>query len=417
MKSVWNEQQQEIRDFYEQVALKRVRPSAAARDVTLTFDRQIWRDLGASGLFGLHMPEEFGGRGLGLREFAAALEGFSRGSQDMGVLVSFVAQVGLVQAGLLSYGTEEQKQRWLPGLIRGELLGSFAITEQGCGSDVRAMKLAASQELDGFRINGQKWNITNAPQADVVMTFAHVEGAGEKSVTCFITGTDVPGLERSEPFELLGNRGTPIGAFNFNNVLLPESAVVGGVGGGLNVLYFAFLVERVLTGLVITGCMEPLMEDCLRYSQERMAFGRPIGDNQYIQGQIVEMYCQIEVLRSVLLRAMDSMEQGVDCSSLASLVKMIATESLHEACINAIRIHGNSGYRRDKYFERLLRDSIGVFFAGGTIEIHRHVIWTNLVEGFRRGEQAREGLNLGVYQHQNQNPATAFSKPREEAFA
>jgi len=416
MKSVWNEQQQEIRDFYEQVARERVRPSAASRDITLTFDRQIWRDLGASGLFGLHMPEEFGGRGLGLREFTAALEGFSRGSQDMGVLVSFVAQVGLVQAGLLSYGTEEQKQRWLPGLIRGQVLGSFAMTEQGCVSDVRAMKLSATQELNGFRINGQKWNITNAPQADVVMTFAHVEGAGDKSVTCFITGTDVPGLERSEPFELLGNRGTPIGAFNFNDVLVPESAVVGGVGGGLNVLYFAFLVERVLTGLVITGCMEPLVEDCLRYSQERLAFGRPIGENQYIQGQIVDMYCQVEVLRSVLLRAMDSMEQGVDCSSLASMVKMIATESLHEACLNAIRIHGNSGYRRDKYFERLLRDSIGVFFAGGTIEIHRHVIWTNLVEGFRKGERMRDGLNLGVYQ--NQNPATtAFSQPAEEAIA
>ena len=410
MKSVWNEQQQEIRDYYEQVGRERVRPSAAERDLTLTFDRQIWCDLGASGLFGIHMPEEFGGKGLGLREFAAALEGFSRGCQDMGVLVSFVAQVGLVQAGLLSYGTEEQKQRWLPGLIRGELLGSFAITEKGCGSDVRAMKLSATQDLHGFRINGQKWNITNAPQADVMMTFAHVQGIGDKSVTCFITGTDVPGLTRSEPFELLGNRGTPIGAFDFNNVLLPESAVVGEVGGGLDVLYFAFLVERVLTGVVITGCMEPLVEDCMRYSQDRLAFGRPIGDNQYIQGQIVDMYCQIEVLRSVLLRAMDSMEEGADCSSLASLVKMIATQSLHEACLNAIRIHGNSGYRRDQYFERLLRDSIGVFFAGGTIEIHRHVIWTNLVQEYQRGSRQRAGLNLGVYQNQT----TAFSRSYQE---
>lgn len=414
MKPVWNEQQLEIRDYYEQVALQRVRPSAAERDQNLSFDRQIWRDLGASGLFGLHMPEEFGGQGLGLREFAAALEGFARGCQDMGVLVSFVAQVGLVQAGLLSYGSDQQKQRWLPGLIRGELLGSFAITEQGCGSDVRAMKLAAHQELDGFRLNGQKWNITNAPEADVVMTFAHVQDVGERSVSCFITATDVAGLERSEPFELLGNRGTPIGAFDFNDVLLPPSALVGEVGQGLDVLYFAFLVERVLTGLVITGCMEPLMEDCLQYSQERQAFGRPIGDNQYIQGQIVEMYCQVEVLRSVLLRAMDSMEQGEDCSSLASLVKMLATENLHQACINAIRIHGNSGYRRDQYFERLLRDSIGVFFAGGTIEIHRHVIWNNLISELNQGKRSRQGLNLGVYQKAD---VTAFTQPTEEALA
>src|SRR5690606_12652351 len=169
-----------------------------------------------------------------------------------------------------------------------------------------------------------------------------------------------------------------------------------------------FLVERVLTGLVITGCMEPLVEDCMRYSQERLAFGRPIGDNQYIQGQVDDMYCQIEVLGSVLLGAMDSMEEGTGCSSLASLVKMIATQSLHEACLNAIRIHGNSGYRRDQYCERLLRDSIGVFFAGGTIEIHRHVIWTNLVQEYQRGSDQRAGLNLGVYQNQ----ATAFSRPQ-----
>lgn len=414
MKSVWNEQQQDIHNFYEQVGRERVRPSSAERDHQLTFDRQLWRELGATGLFGLHMPLEWGGKGLGLREFAAALEGFSSGCQDMGILVSFVAQVGLVQAGLLSYGSEAQKQRWLPGLIQGELLGSFAITEQGCGSDVRAMKLRATPDLNGFRVNGQKWNITNAPLADVVMTFAHVDDMGERSITCFITGTDIPGLKRSEPFELLGNRGTPIGAFDFDNVLLPESAVVGTVGGGLDVLYFAFLVERVLTGLVITGCMEPLVSDCLKYSQERLAFGRPIGDNQYIQGQIVDMYCQIEVLRSVLLRAMDSIEEGVDCSSMASLIKMIATQSLHEACLSAIRIHGNSGYRRDQYFERLLRDSIGVFFAGGTIEIHKHVIWTNLVQDYQRGGSSRSGLNLGVYQNQT----TAFCSTRtKEALA
>src|SRR5690606_59980 len=143
----------------------------------------------------------------------------------------------------------------------------------------------------------------------------------------------------------------------------------------------------------------------MRYSQERLAFGRPIGDNQYIQGQIVDMYCQIEVLRSVLLRAMDSKEEGTDCSSLASLVKMIATQSLHEACLNAIRIHGNSGERRIRYLVRLLRDSVGVFFAGGTNEIHRDVVWTKLVKEYHRGSHQRSSLIREEYQNQ----ATTFS--------
>lgn len=228
--------------------------------------------------------------------------------------------------------------------------------------------------------------------------FARVEGIGAKDITCFVIDTSVPGLEQSKPFELLGNRGTPIGSLTFSDVAVGSDQVVGGLGEGLNVLYFAFLIERVLTGLIVTGCMAPIIRECVRYSRQRETFGRPIGDNQYVQGHIVEAYTQLELLRGVLFRALSALERGDDCSRLASIVKLVATEALHDACLKAMKIHGNYGYRQDQYYERLLRDSIGLFFAGGTAEIHKHVIWKELVSEVEGTIQSRKELRLDTYQ-------------------
>ena len=397
MNGIWNEQQQDIRAHYLAVGRELVRPTSAQRDQELGFDRELWQVLGSSGLFGVHMPKQYGGQGLGVWEFSAALEGFSEGCQDMGVLVSFVAQVALVQAALLSYGSETQLQRWLPPLISGEKIGCFAITEQGCGSDVRSLKLAASRDGAGYRLNGMKWNITNAPVADICMTFARLEEAGPNAISCFITETAAPGLVQSAPFELMGNRGTPIGSLTFNDVALDADSLVGSEGQGLRVLYFGFLVERIFTGVSIVGCMQPVIDECLQYSLKREAFGRPISDNQYVQGHIVQAYTQLELLRSVVVRGLAALEQGRDCSTLASIIKMLASEAMHEACLNAMRIHGNYGYRRDFHFERLLRDSIGLFFAGGTSEIHKTVIWANLVAEAQNRSKAKDDLRLDAY--------------------
>ncbi|QKE61967.1 acyl-CoA/acyl-ACP dehydrogenase [Aquipseudomonas campi] len=397
MNGIWNEQQQDIRAHYLAVGRELVRPTSSQRDRELGFDRELWRALGSSGLFGVHMPKQYGGQGLGIWEFSAALEGFSEGCQDMGVLVSFVAQVALVQAALISYGTEEQLQRWLPPLISGEKIGCFAITEQGCGSDVRSLKLAARRDGSGYRLNGMKWNITNAPVADICMTFARLEESGTNGISCFITETAKPGLTQSTPFELMGNRGTPIGSLSFDDVALDAASLVGIEGQGLRVLYFGFLVERIFTGVSIVGCMQPVIDECLQYSLKREAFGRPISDNQYVQGHIVQAYTQLELLRSVVGRGLTELEQGRDCSTLASIIKVLASESMHEACLNAMRIHGNYGYRRDHHYERLLRDSIGLFFAGGTSEIHKTVIWANLVADAQNRSKAKDDLRLDAY--------------------
>jgi|TARA_B110001454_G_scaffold507_1_gene388 alkylation response protein AidB-like acyl-CoA dehydrogenase len=390
----WNTEQLNLKSKYYTVGQEIVRPSAAERDATVNFDRSLWKKVGNTGLFGLCMPEEYGGAGLGIADFGAALEGFSAGCQDMGVLVTLVAQVALVQSALVNYGTKEQCQTWLPELISGEKLACFAITEKGCGSDVRSIKTQVDRTDSGYILNGKKWNITNAPVADICMTFGKVVGKQEKSIACFIFNTHSEGIEQSKPFDLMGNRGTPIGSIDFENVALTNENRIGQEEEGLSVLYFSFLVERVLTGILVSGCIAPLIQESVAYSQNRQAFGKAIGDNQYVQQYIVDIESKLELLKGVIFRALSALEKGEDCSKLASIVKMFSAEIFHESSLSAMRVMGNYGYRRENYYERLLRDAIGLLFAGGTAEIHKRVIWDSMVKEFNNENKKRENLKM-----------------------
>jgi isovaleryl-CoA dehydrogenase len=390
----WNTEQLNLKSKYYTVGHEIVRPSAAQRDAKINFDRALWKRVGNTGLFGICMPEEYGGAGLGIADFGAALEGFSAGCQDMGILVTLVAQVALVQSALVNYGTKEQCQTWLPELISGEKLACFAITEKGCGSDVRAITTHVDRTDNGYILNGKKWNITNAPVADICMTFGKVVGKKEKSIACFIFNTHSEGIEQSKPFDLMGNRGTPIGAIDFENVSLMNENRIGREEDGLSVLYFSFLVERVLTGILVSGCIAPLIKESLEYSQKRHAFGKAIGDNQYVQQYIVDIESKLELLKGVIFRALSALEKGKDCSKLASIVKMFSAEIFHESSLSAMRVMGNYGYRRENYYERLLRDAIGLLFAGGTAEIHKRVIWDSMVKEFNNENNKRENLKI-----------------------
>ncbi|MGR6873394.1 acyl-CoA dehydrogenase family protein [Pseudomonas sp. HK3] len=390
----WNKEQLALKQRYFLVGRDLVRPSAAYRDESVSFDKNLWKKVGETGLLGLSMPEQYGGSGLSITDFSAALEGFAEGCQDMGVLVTFVAQVALVQSSLVNYGTKEQCETWLPSLISGEKLACFAITERGCGSDVRSIKTEVEETDAGYLLNGKKWNITNAPIADICMTFAKVKGKKEKAISCFILETDQKGVEQSEPFSLMGNRGTPIGGIDFENVALSSKNLVSTEENGLAVLYFSFLIERILTGVLVSGCIRPLVKECTQYSQERHAFGKAIGDNQYVQQYIVEIESKLELLGGVIFKALNFIEQGRDCSKLASIIKMYSSEIFHESSLSAMRVLGNYGYRRENYYERLLRDAIGLLFAGGTTEIHKRVIWDSLLSDYKNSPKVHKNLKL-----------------------
>jgi alkylation response protein AidB-like acyl-CoA dehydrogenase len=177
-----------------------------------------------------------------------------------------------------------------------------------------------------------------------------------------------------------------VGALTFRDHRAPAEAVIGEPGRGLRVLDFAFVVERILTGIGIAACLEPLLEASLSRAEERKAFGRPIGDYQYVQEHIVNIHAGIELVRSAAWRAVDSLMRGEDCSALASVVKMTAARVFHESAIGALRVQGNHGYHRGHTIERFVRDAAGVFFAGGTEEIHKNIIWRKLQQQRAKGK-------------------------------
>ena len=371
--------QEQLREEYCAAGRKLVRGTAAARDAGQTFERSLWRQVAETGLFGLHLPEPFGGRGWSIAETAAAFEGFAEGCEDTGFLVSLVSHVGLVATVLHVFGTETQQRRWLPGLIDGSLIGCFAITEKDCGSDVRAMELAAHPDGGGgWRLAGGKWCITNAPVADVAITFARLHGRAGRPVCAFIADLHQPGLTKSAPLDLMGNRTTPVGELVFSDYPAAAGTLMGAAGRGLRVLEFAFIVERILTGIGIAGCLETLISLCLVRTRQRRAFGRPIGDYQHVQEHVVEMAAGRELVRSAAWRALHALARGEDCSLLASVVKLTAAEVFHKAATAALRIHGNHGYRRGGTIERFCRDSAGILLAGGTSEVHKTIIWRRL---------------------------------------
>jgi isovaleryl-CoA dehydrogenase len=372
-------QHEALRQRFFAVGRDLVRPGAAARDAGGGWDRELWRQVGATGLFGLHLPPAFGGEGRSIEEAAAAFAGFAAGCEDVGFLVSVVSHVGLVQSSLRYFGSVEQQTRWLPGLIRGELLGCFGITEKHAGSDVRALQLRACPDAaGGWRLEGSKWNITNAPMADLSVVFARLEGQRHPRISAFLVELSKPGARRSAPAELMGNRTTPVGELLFDGAAVTERDLLGGLGRGLRVLDFAFQIERVLTGIAAIGCLESLIEHCLDWTEQREAFGRPIGEFQYVQGHIVEIATSLELIRGTAWRALEALIAGRECGALASVVKMAAAEAFHQAAIGALRLHGSHGYRRGSPIERLCRDAAGILLAGGTAEIHKRIIWQKL---------------------------------------
>jgi isovaleryl-CoA dehydrogenase len=413
MDFTWTPRQERLRAEFRDAGRELVRPGAAARDAGQRFERGLWRSVAASGLFGLHLPCRFGGKGWSIADAAAAFEGFAAGAGDIGFLVAVVSHMGLVQSVLQTFGKEDQQQRWLPGLIDGSLLGCFAITEQGGGSDIRAMQLAAHPDNSGgWRLNGAKWSVTNAPAADVCITFAKLQHRAGKPVTAFLADLRQPGVTASAPFDLMGNRTTPVGELVFKDYHVPAGGLLGEAGRGLRVLDFAFVMERILTGIGIAGCLDTLIDSCMSRVEERKAFGRPIGDNQYVQGHIVEMYTDMELLRSTAWRALDCLVRRQDCAALASVVKMTAAEAFHRATVGALRIHGNHGYRRGTVVERFCRDAPGLLLAGGTSEIHKTIIWRNLQRGRGCDSGAAESAQPTESRRENsREPLVCLSEP------
>jgi alkylation response protein AidB-like acyl-CoA dehydrogenase len=333
-------------------------------------------------LQGLPVPEEYGGSGLDPLATAIALEGLGYGCKDGGLVFSICAHLLSCVVPLWRHGTEEQKKRFLPRLCDGSFIGVHAMTEPNSGSDAFALSTKAERQGDGYRINGSKTFISNGPVADVVIVFAVTDAKKgyHGGVSAFIVEKGAAGFRSSQPFDKMGIRTAPLGELVFEDVYVSEDAVLGGIGAGSAIFTHAMDWERTCLFASHVGAMERLLEIVLKYARSRTQFGQTIGKFQAISHRIADMKVHLEAARLLVYRAASRLDQARNVSLDASIAKLFVSESLLQAALAAVQIHGGYGYMAEFEVERALRDAIGSTIYSGTSEMQRNIIsrWLGL---------------------------------------
>jgi alkylation response protein AidB-like acyl-CoA dehydrogenase len=346
-----------------------------ARDRESHFDREAWRRCADFGVLGMPIPQEYGGLGLGLTELLAVMEGLGRGTRDQGLLFSLNAHLWTNPIPILLYGTAEQRQKYLPPLCDGTLIGANAASEPDSGSDVFSMRTRATRDGDFYVLNGSKTFVSNAPIADLFVAYATVNPAlGSMGITGFIIERDTPGLTVSPHLEKMGLRTSPMAEVIFDNCRIPVSQRLGREGRGVAVFECSMEWER---GCILASClgvMERQLEDCVAHARARKQFGKSIGKFQSVANRLVDMRVRIDTCRPLIYRIGVLKDRGLDATTEAAIAKLYVSESYVKSCLDAVQIFGGYGYMTEQQVERDLRDSVSSTLYSGTSEIQRNII-------------------------------------------
>jgi alkylation response protein AidB-like acyl-CoA dehydrogenase len=380
MDFAYTEEQRLLRDSVAKFAKKELNDDIIERDREQEFSRHLWRKCAEIGIQGLPAPEEYGGGGYDPLSCAIALEALGYGCRDGGLVFSLSAHMLACVVPLTLHGTEEQKKRYLPGLVDGELVGMHAITEPDSGSDSFSMRTRAERVDGGWRINGTKTFISNSPEGDVAIVFAVTNPKVPGDMTAFLVDRDTPGFSPGSKFEKMGLRTSPVGELVCRDMFVPDSSVLGSVGGGSAVFATAMDWERILLVAGHVGAIERLMETSIKYARTRKQFGQAIGKYQAVSHKIADMKVHLEASRLLVYRSAWRLANTPNASLDASISKLFVSESLVKAAMDAVQIHGGYGFMIEYEVERALRDSIGATIYSGTSEIQRNIIarWLGL---------------------------------------
>ena len=361
----------QIRETVAQFTADRIAPIADEIDRTDEFPRHLWPEMGALGLHGITVEEEYGGSGLGYLEHCIALEEVSRGSAAVGL--SYGAHSNLCVNQIRRNGSEEQKQRYLPKLISGEHLGGLAMSEPNAGSDVVSMKLRAEKTGDRYILNGTKFWITNGPGGEVIVVYAKTD-PGARGITAFIVETAFKGFSVAQKLDKLGMRGSNTGELVFEDCEVPEENVLGAVGAGVNVLMSGLDYERAVLAAGPLGIMQAALDIVLPYVHEREQFGQPIGEFQLVQAKIADMYVAMNSCRAYVYAVAAACDRGETTREDAAGAILLAAEKATQVALDAIQLLGGNGYINDNATGRLLRDAKLYEIGAGTSEIRRMLI-------------------------------------------
>jgi len=367
-----------IRDTTERFANDRIKPIAAETDESNSFPRWLWPELGALGLHGITVEEEWGGLGLGYLEHVVAMEEMSRASAAIGM--SYGAHSNLCINQIRRWGTPEQKKRYLPKLISGEHVGALAMSEAEAGSDVVSMKLRADKKGDRYIFNGTKFWITNGPHADTLVVYAKTDPiAGPKGITAFIVEKNFKGFSVSRKLDKMGMRGSDTGELVFDNCEVPAENILGQENDGVRVLMSGLDYERAVLAAGPIGIMQACLDVVLPYVRERKQFGRPIGSFQLMQAKIADMYVSLNTSRAYVYAVARNCDAGRATRADAAGAILFASENAVKTSLEAIQALGGAGYLKDFPVERYLRDAKLYDIGAGTNEIRRFLIGRELI--------------------------------------
>ncbi len=367
-----------IRDTTRRFALDRIEPIAARVDAEDSFPRDLWPEMGALGLHGITVEEEYGGLGLGYLEHLIACEEISRSSASVGL--SYGAHSNLCVNQIRRWGNAEQKAKYLPKLISGEHVGSLAMSEAGAGSDVVSMKLRADKVDGGYRLNGTKFWITNAPYADTLVVYAKtVPDAGSKGITAFLIEKGMAGFSIGQKIDKVGMRGSPTAELVFDDCFVADEQVMGPLNGGVKVLMSGLDYERVVLSGIQLGIMQACLDVVLPYVRERRQFGRPIGEFQLMQAKIADMYVALNSSRAYVYAVARSCDAGRTTRFDAAGAILLASENAVKVANEAIQALGGAGYTKDWPVERYWRDAKLLDIGAGTNEVRRMLVGRELI--------------------------------------
>ena len=365
-----------VRETARRFAAEKVAPLAAAIDAEDRFPRELWQLMGGLGLYGITVEEEWGGLGLGYIHHVVAQEEIARASASVGL--SYGAHSNLCINQIRRWASPEQKEKYLPRLISGEHVGALAMSEAGAGSDVVSMKLRAEKAGGGYILNGAKYWITNAPEADTLVVYART-GDGAGGITTFLIEKGMKGFSIGQKIDKVGMRGSPTGELVFEDCEVPDENVMGPPNGGVGVLMSGLDYERTVLAGIQLGIMQACLDVVLPYVRERQQFGQPIGAFQLIQAKVADMYVALSSARAYVYAVAKACDAGRTTRFDAAGAILLASENAVRVALEAVQALGGAGYTRDWPVERYMRDAKLLDIGAGTNEIRRMLIGRELI--------------------------------------